>query len=490
MRRILLTFALLALAGEASAARTIRYVGGMTAGFAGKTSSTTVTFDLTGGMSEVPEGGDLVLVSYCTGSTADRTLTITNTTPTAYDYLSDLYADDLYDANMRVGYRFMPSTPETQMILSQTFAIEDAGRYTVHVFRGVDPSTPIDVASTTITGIDSRVVNPAAITPSTAGAWIWITGCGAGATATTAYTASHLTGFVSGGTADNVDSVIGSGWYRQWTSGAYDGADFAAGGTSTTDDSWASTTVALRPATLTSAIKPTGGNVISSVGAANVVLAFPTGEDVTSGNHVVVGCATWWGAAGGPYASTDLTKTAGTSTVGTVTLDSQYRTGADPFKEATVFSVPITGSGTLTLTVANAGIDGATCVAQEYSGMDSTTRVQDQNTGTGTSTTPATGTVAGTGEVLFFGAHINASAVDAAITAGADFDGVGEQENGASWTSGAFEERIVTTDTTDAADWTLASSVQWAAAMGVYQDTTGGGPTCAQSIALMGVGCR
>ena len=73
MRRLLLAVALLALAGEASAARTIRYVGGQTAGFAGTTSNQTITFALTGGMSNVPEGGDLVLVSYCTASTADRT---------------------------------------------------------------------------------------------------------------------------------------------------------------------------------------------------------------------------------------------------------------------------------------------------------------------------------------------------------------------------------------------------------------------------------
>ena len=174
MRRLFLAVALVLLASPSWAI--IQYVGGQGAGFAGKTSATTVTFALTGGLDKRPAPGDLVMVSYVVGGTVDRTLTITNPSAVAYTYLADLYQNDTYDANMRVGYRFMPATPETTLILSQTFAITDAGRYTIHVFRGVDAGTPMDTAAQTAGAIDTRLANPAAITPSTSGAWIYVTG--------------------------------------------------------------------------------------------------------------------------------------------------------------------------------------------------------------------------------------------------------------------------------------------------------------------------
>jgi len=486
MRRLLLACILVFLSTPSWAG--IRYVGGMVNGFAGKTSSTTVTFALTNGMGNVPEGGDLVIVSYFVGGTTDLTLTITNGSAVAYSYEADLYQDDTYDSNMRVGWRFMPSTPETTFILSQTFSTANAGRYTVHVFRGVDTGSPMDVAATTWGFAGNRSVNPPSILPTTDGSWIYVTGGAASAVGGT-YTASYLSDFRAGTTADNVDAQIGSG-YVMWTSGTYDPAPFSGGGTTTVDDSWTSVTAALRPATYASNIVPTSQRVGNVANATSLALAMPS--SVTANNHVVVGCATWWGTDTNSLAAGDLTKTAGTSTIGSVTVDSQLSNGASPnIVEATVFSVPITGTGTLTLTVADDVADSFTCVAQEYSGMDATTRVQGQNTGSGTSTTPATGTVAGTGEALFFGAHVNAAGGAITLTQGADFDGLYEMTDGTTFTSGGFEERIVTTDTTDAADWTLSSSLMWTAAMAVYQDTTGGEPppTC-PSIALMGIGCR
>src|SRR3990167_5514812 len=150
----------------------IAYVGGRTAGFAGTTSTQTVSLgSLTGGDTgdTTPQAGDLVVVSYAVGSTVNRNMTIS--TPSggaAYTLIgTELTASDTFDANLRCAYKFMGGTPDTNVTLSQTGSLSDAGRYTIDVFRGIDPTTPLDVAAVTATGTSSSAVNPGAITPTT-----------------------------------------------------------------------------------------------------------------------------------------------------------------------------------------------------------------------------------------------------------------------------------------------------------------------------------
>lgn len=237
------------LAGEIKireARAAVSYVGGQVGSFAGKTAATTVTFSLTNGSASIPAAGDLVVVAYSVGSTVDRALTIQNTS--AVDYIlagSELYQNDTYDSNLRVAYRFMPGTPETQMVLSGTGSNTDAGAYTIHVFRGVDSGTPLDVAAVVGGGIDTRVANPNPITPITSGSWIYVAGAASGATGG-AYTASYLTDFRAINSVDTNDAQIGAG-YTNWTSGTYDPVAFSGGGTNTANDSWNGVTLALRP---------------------------------------------------------------------------------------------------------------------------------------------------------------------------------------------------------------------------------------------------
>lgn len=242
----------------------ISYVGGQGAAFAGQTGTLTVTFtSLTGGTGTAPSSGDLVICVYAVGSAAtDRALTIQNTTGTNYTLAgSELYANGTsQDANLRVAYRFMPSPVETQLVLSGTGSVQDAGNYNIHVFRGVDVATPMDVAATTATGTGTRLANPPSITPSTTGAYILVSG-GASAATGGVYTTSGLTDFRARNSADTNDALVGSG-YLAWTSGAYDHAAFTGGGTDSANDSWCSVVLALRPATIVGALvagKLTGG---------------------------------------------------------------------------------------------------------------------------------------------------------------------------------------------------------------------------------------
>lgn len=229
----------------------ITYVGGQVNGFAGTTSAQTITFALTGGLASTPAAGDLVIITYAIGSTADRSLAIRNTGATDYTLIgSELYQNDTFDANQRTAYRFMPGTPETQFVLTETVgggtgSTADAGRYTVHVFRGVDTSTPLDVAAVSGGAIDGSGVDAGAITPTTAGAFVYVAGAAASTTGST-MTSSDLTDFRAGSTVDTNDISIGAGYFA-WTSGSFNPAAFGNVPAGTTANSWTSMTVALRP---------------------------------------------------------------------------------------------------------------------------------------------------------------------------------------------------------------------------------------------------
>lgn len=238
-------FPFLLASGRRPAALT--YVGGKAAGFAGFTAGTqniSLT-DLTGGIASSPSSGDIIVVAYGVSSGADLTLTITDNGSTAYTYLADLYADDSFDANLRVGYKICAS--DTNLLLGPTANAAHAGAVAIHVWRNVN-ATPIDVTSTTATGIDTSRANPPSITPTTAGAIIIACGCGGGsASMTNGFTTSDLSNFVAAlGDDTSADIAVGMGSYA-WTSGAFDPAVFG-NSTDNVNSSWAAVTLALRPA--------------------------------------------------------------------------------------------------------------------------------------------------------------------------------------------------------------------------------------------------
>ncbi len=223
----------------------ISYVGGKVLGFAGTTSVVNVSLtDLTGGSDTAPSAGDFVVVYYGTGSsTTARAITVNS----SYTNLTKIDASDTYDANLVVGYKRMGSTPDTSVEVSGTLNALDAGGVVVHVFRGVDETTPLDVTSITATGTNSVLCNPGAITPSTAGAWIVAGGSGAHIAGTDTYSSSDLTSFRTVGSNDTYDVTVGAGLKTDWTSGPFDPAAFTWSDTSASTYSWAAYTLALRP---------------------------------------------------------------------------------------------------------------------------------------------------------------------------------------------------------------------------------------------------
>ena len=230
----------------------IEFVGGALDRQAPATSgSTTVPLNsgLTGGIASGVSAGDLVIVAFSTGSTANRSLSITDGT-TSYTLLgSELYSDDSFDTNLRVAYKFMGGTPDTTVSIGPTGSLNDAGIAGVYVFRGVDSSTPLDVAVTTATGTNTVLANPPSITPITAGAYVVAVGAGAhNLGLTPSYTSSDLTDFRETSASNTNDSIIGIGHKPDWASGAFNPAAFGFDDSDSTSFSWAALSIVLRPA--------------------------------------------------------------------------------------------------------------------------------------------------------------------------------------------------------------------------------------------------
>lgn len=224
----------------------LQYVGGATATKAGATSgnSTISLTSLTGGISSSAAAGDIVIAAFATGSSVVRTLSITDGT-NAYTLIgSALYSNLTTDTNLRVAYKVLTGA-DASVTFGPTGNAADAGAMAVHVWRGVDTATPLDVTATKATGTSTGRPNPAAITPSTSGSVVIAVGAASAGTGAV-FTSSDLSNFRTATSADTYDAMIGIGSYA-WTSGAFDPAQFG-GGTTDAGDSWAAITLALRPA--------------------------------------------------------------------------------------------------------------------------------------------------------------------------------------------------------------------------------------------------
>jgi hypothetical protein len=237
-------YAALSVAITSAAVPNITYVGGQVGGRAGNTGTSNVTFALTGGSNSTPQAGDLVIIG-CTVASQGRTPACAISGYTAQTQINA--NGTTYDTSLNLSYKFMSGTPDTTFTLPSTGNIQDAQRYTVQVWRGVDTGTPLDVSAVSGSGTATGRPNPGSITPTTTGAVVGIVGAGAAGTGAS-YTgpANYTTNFLTGTTSDTNDAMIGAG-YRSWTSGAEDPAGFT-GGTTNAADSWAAFTYALRPA--------------------------------------------------------------------------------------------------------------------------------------------------------------------------------------------------------------------------------------------------
>lgn len=200
---------------------------------------------LTGGLEATPQPDDYVIVAISGGGTANFNWSIVSSDWTT---VADRYSNDNRDSNMLVALKKMGEVPDTTF--SFTSDVTAGLVAAVHVWGGVDGTTPMDVAAVDTTGTDTGQANPPAITPTTAGSIVIAVGTGSGSALsdpTNRFTSSDLSNFVARlESANAIDSLVGIGSIT-WTSGAVNPAQFG-GGSGSANDAWCAVSMALRPA--------------------------------------------------------------------------------------------------------------------------------------------------------------------------------------------------------------------------------------------------
>lgn len=408
----------------------LQYVGGNTGTWAGATTGTnTVSLTaLTGGLSSSAAAGDLVIAVYATGSTTDRTLSITDGT-NAYTLVStEQYVNGTtYDTNLRVAYKYLTGA-DASTTFGPTGNNADAGAAAVHVWRGVDSGNILDVAATPATGTGTgRPDPPASITPVTTGAVIVCCGGAAAQTGAT-FTSSDLSNFRTATSSDTNDGMVGIGSYA-WTSGTFDAASWT-GGTTNAADSWAAVTLALRPApvnltgqagTATSGTLSGAQTVALSGSAATATQGSLTGEISASlsGSEGTATTGTITGETGASLSGSAATATSGTLGAEVSALDVRvywlgFNTDAAPSiyedltgQEATAASGTLTASTAIALT----GQDGQAVSGTLSPELSAALSGQDVQASVGSLEPTATLALSGQQATVFCGVVVPTGAV-------------------------------------------------------------------------------
>jgi hypothetical protein len=275
---------------------TISYVGGRTQNVTTTGAITVSLTGLTGGLSTAPIAGDLVLVVRHWAVNSDQTFT---TSSGGWTKLVDLYTSSTIHSNFGIFYKVMGVAPDTSIVLNGNGSTIESSSIVVQVFRGVDATSPFDVASTTASGTGT-IPNPPAITPTTANSIIVVAAGTSHNGGVDTFTASYLSNFRTVGTdSSSFDSTAGVGWVA-WTSGAYDPAAWTHSQLTSATYSNISVTMALRAASIST---PVFGNKKNSgiwnLQAVYGTIYVPPGQQLftTSQSFVVPGGITQISAA-------------------------------------------------------------------------------------------------------------------------------------------------------------------------------------------------
>lgn len=279
------------------------YVGGTSGGGTGASYNVSLT-SLSGGIASAPAEGDLVIVNTGFTQTSDGNPGVTS--PSDFTEEADLWQTDTRGANQAVAWKVMGSTPDTSITVTGPNNSAYGGATVVHVWRGVDTTTPMDVTRVTAQSNNASRADPGSITPSTTNAVVIGCGLGTGATSQTTMTmpsnatGNHISYKHDGTTGDCVAGICS----YDWSSGAYN-MNAWTGGTTSTSDAWCAVTLALRPAAATDA----------AARVSRIELEVPEGE--ISG-AVLEGAAAAQAAATGAI-TTAIQLTGAAAVVGTAT---------------------------------------------------------------------------------------------------------------------------------------------------------------------------
>jgi hypothetical protein len=193
--------------------------------------------------------------------------------------------------------------------------------------------------------------------------------------------------------------------------------------------------------------------------------------NVTSGNNVIIGINLFHNAGGTfNFITSDLTKSAGTATIGTIALDASLAAGASTIGTA-IYRVPVTGTGSLTLLYTMTGQASNHSLQMgcaEFSGLNATPldgAGSGSNSGTGTNHT--TGSLTSTVPGMIYYAATELS--DANFTRTISDTTVKNDQSGATLFTGLVQFKLISTTPNTLTDVTGADSVAWKVAYATYK---------------------
>jgi hypothetical protein len=213
---------------------------------------------------------------------------------------------------------------------------------------------------------------------------------------------------------------------------------------------------------------------------------------VTAGQMIVVCGMKYTPGGSDSFAAGDCSKSSGTATIGTVSQDVQTfaedTPGSLAYMASAIWSAIVTASGTLRMQITDATSGAYILIGVEAFNPGSgrqwgSSRVEDTASAniTANNTTPSvSGDVDTAGEAVIVGAmQVNSSAA-ATLTPDAAFTTIYENETSTD-DNGACAYRIVSTATTDQAEWAISSGGSWSGsaicAVAYKTESSGGGPS-------------
>lgn len=212
-------------------------------------------------------------------------------------------------------------------------------------------------------------------------------------------------------------------------------------------------------------------------GVSSLTVVYP--NNVAVGDLLTIVVSTAAAAAPHTIASTDLVKSAGTATIGTVTLDETAQILFAGTYPATVsqFSALVTGAGSLTLQFTAPASSSIWIGVDEYTGSFGSDRVEDTAPATGTSAAAASGDVTSSAGGVIVGGTCFYSGAAVDPTQDGAFTLLAERSADAANLGASAIRRLLATGATDSADWSLSASATWAATAVVYREAAASPPT-------------
>ena len=227
--------------------------------------------------------GDVVIVETGWASAGDDAPGVSTS---GYAEIVEIYQTETNRLNMSVSWKRMGSAPDETVTCLGSGSANFGAVGIAYVLRGVDSTTPFDVAYAAAQGSGGSVPDPPSITPTSEGTLIVILGMGtAGVNAgdPTVTVPSGYSNAVNHYSNAGLKSITVAAASKAWTSGAENPGAWT-NWTTTTADSWGAVTLALRavqPLTPpTGSISITGSTPATTVSTVSGSVAISPGTPV------------------------------------------------------------------------------------------------------------------------------------------------------------------------------------------------------------------